>query len=266
MSRRFFPMWSSPPRPGAARAFTLIELLVVIAVIALLAALLFPVFAQAREKARQTSCMSNLRQIGIACGMYVQDNDEAFPPGPYLETRNGAPCTAFGTDQLARVYQKNTDIWRCPTNPTALNVQVWVSVQGFPPLCTDTFAANPYASYQYNRSLTRGGLDGQPVTRLAEIEEPALTPFVYDGSRAVQGGPCTNGDRLVDARHHLSVNVAWVDGHARTVKAKATGRTCAQLDGQTVQHYLVIDAGPYQGLSTLTGIPFRRADQTWGLR
>ena len=60
--------------------FTLIELLVVIAIIAILAAILFPVFAQAREKARQTSCLSNLKQIGTAMQLYVDDNHERFPP------------------------------------------------------------------------------------------------------------------------------------------------------------------------------------------
>src|ERR1051325_5953821 len=68
------------PTPNAQRqAFTLIELLVVIAIIAILAAILFPVFAQAREKARQTACLSNLKQIGLAFAMYVQDYDELLP-------------------------------------------------------------------------------------------------------------------------------------------------------------------------------------------
>jgi prepilin-type N-terminal cleavage/methylation domain-containing protein len=82
-----------PPSRGAARAFTLIELLVVTAVIAILAAILFPVFAAARDKARQAGCMSNLRQVGMAGAMYVQDNDESFPPGPYdgLSTLTGIP-------------------------------------------------------------------------------------------------------------------------------------------------------------------------------
>jgi prepilin-type N-terminal cleavage/methylation domain-containing protein/prepilin-type processing-associated H-X9-DG protein len=66
-----------------ARAFTLIELLVVIAIIAILAAILFPVFAQAREKARQTSCLSNVKQITLAMNMYAQDADETYPPARY---------------------------------------------------------------------------------------------------------------------------------------------------------------------------------------
>src|SRR5690349_3905542 len=65
------------------RGFTLIELLVVIAIIAILAAILFPVFAQAREKARQSSCLSNMKQIGSALLMYVQDYDEVWPPSYY---------------------------------------------------------------------------------------------------------------------------------------------------------------------------------------
>src|SRR5713101_8731815 len=100
------------------RGFTLIELLVVIAIIAISAAILFPVFAQAREKARQTHCLSNVRQVAAALSMYVQDNDETFPPVGYASFENGPPCFfsfAFGI----MPYQRNADIWGCPTNPKA---------------------------------------------------------------------------------------------------------------------------------------------------
>ena len=136
-------------------AFTLIELLVVIAIIAILAAILFPVFAQAREKARLISCLSNLKQIGLGVKMYAQDYDEKFPMGTYPGERNwevnmdvvgnqgwndcgnfwggfdmttvdgGAPLTgcAYGGD-FYRVlmsiqvypYIKNKQIWYCPSD------------------------------------------------------------------------------------------------------------------------------------------------------
>src|SRR5579885_946810 len=74
-----------------SHAFTLIELLVVIAIIAILAAILFPVFAQARAKARQASCTSNMKQIGLAILAYAQDYDETLPPGSYMDPTNTSP-------------------------------------------------------------------------------------------------------------------------------------------------------------------------------
>ncbi|MEI6501311.1 MAG: DUF1559 domain-containing protein [Armatimonadota bacterium] len=95
------------------RGFTLIELLVVIAIIAILASILFPVFARAREQARKVSCASNLKQIGLACHMYAQDYDEIFPADNHV-------CNSHLrlTGELMP-YVKNTQIFYCPSAATA---------------------------------------------------------------------------------------------------------------------------------------------------
>ncbi len=109
--------------------FTLIELLVVIAIIAILAAILFPVFAKAREKARQISCLSNMKQMGTATAMYVQDYDEQF----YPHRQTGVPNPFVGQFpqitgksagrmfwiSLLNPYIKNYDVFKCPSNPGA---------------------------------------------------------------------------------------------------------------------------------------------------
>jgi prepilin-type N-terminal cleavage/methylation domain-containing protein len=117
---------TQPHSSGFRHAFTLIELLVVIAVIAILAALLFPVFAQAREKARQAACMSNLKQIGLAVAMYTQDYDERLPdrrdlkatlPGGYRPWTSWPPSDprAGWAAVVFDPYIKNTAIWSCPS-------------------------------------------------------------------------------------------------------------------------------------------------------
>ncbi len=98
-------------------AFTLIELLVVIAIIAILASILFPVFARAREQARKSACLSNLKQVGIAVMMYVQDYDESYPVA-YLATPSSDPMSGVSASYWFNVlqpYAKNRNVWFCPT-------------------------------------------------------------------------------------------------------------------------------------------------------
>jgi prepilin-type N-terminal cleavage/methylation domain-containing protein len=104
-------------KPTPRSGFTLIELLVVIAIIAIIAALLFPVFAQARERARMTACVSNMRQIGMALMQYVQDYDETFP---YLRFHGvGAQKSSYTYvwKNAITPYLKNIDVLACPSNP-----------------------------------------------------------------------------------------------------------------------------------------------------
>jgi prepilin-type N-terminal cleavage/methylation domain-containing protein/prepilin-type processing-associated H-X9-DG protein len=130
-------------------AFTLIELLVVIAIIAILAAILFPVFAQAREKARQTSCLSNLKQLSLAVNMYVQDYDENYPKASFWNTSTSFPNFYFWTSQLCvQPYMKNVDVYRCPS---------------------DSFVAGHDSAY-YGLAASR---PPRPITYMAN----AITPF-----------------------------------------------------------------------------------------
>ena len=150
-SRFLYPRSYSSASIAPKKGFTLIELLVVIAIIAILAAILFPVFAQARERARMISCLSNMRQMGTALRMYAQDYDEVYPAlrlGSAIDSNpanqvddvfnDNAPYMLCFENELMP-YVKNKGVWTCPSNPSAhlkpggpgvtgnLNVQGWAA-------------------------------------------------------------------------------------------------------------------------------------------
>ena len=100
--------------PARVRAFTLIELLVVIAIIAILAAILFPVFAKARERAKQTTCVSNLKQLGLAIISYADDNDDILPQA--IGLRSSTPILPTALPNVMNGYVKSFEVFRCPSD------------------------------------------------------------------------------------------------------------------------------------------------------
>ncbi len=244
--------------------FTLIELLVVIAIIAILAAILFPVFAQAREKARQTSCLSNLKQIGTAALMYTQDYDELTPRnwcgslGFEATTAPGDIPNRYKWMDALQPYVKNTQIFTCSSAANLSYVPRTALVPGQ--------TTRKYGAYAYNRAYGQADLetDLTPAGKsLAKFEVPSETVWFAE---TVGGGPYdfdfrwpdvasnpivtkTTPRMLVDAgnpkmiqylieRHQGKSNVLWCDGHS---KAASLDTLAAKNSAGTMYRFTVTD-------------------------
>jgi prepilin-type N-terminal cleavage/methylation domain-containing protein/prepilin-type processing-associated H-X9-DG protein len=240
MKRAFLEPTPAARRRSAVRArkgFTLIELLVVIAIIAILAAILFPVFAQARDKARAAACLNNLKQIGIGLMMYAQDYDEVL-----AGNHTGAPHSGAGDAGAANLtpigfmdkdetrvrrnwardlqpYLKNTQVYSCPNSIPRSSISAGSTYAE----TTDPAGAN--ASY-----LLNGITSSKP---LAAITEPADIVFLHEykaRSRVAQVRPHPDGNingvpafrqfnhQFYDYMHNEGANLLYCDGHAKWKK------------------------------------------------
>jgi prepilin-type N-terminal cleavage/methylation domain-containing protein/prepilin-type processing-associated H-X9-DG protein len=198
------------------KGFTLIELLVVIAIIAILAAILFPVFARAREKARQTSCLSNMKQIGLAWHMYAQDYDERCCPA-WISTTGpdwGSWNDGANWPWLLQPYVKNYQVFNCPSAPAG--VSNWQGQQRYS-RGGCSYAQNPTLGYYHKNGPPPGGPHTDPL-KLARIEKPAETPV--HGDTAQTGNPFwwhSVSKYVPEERHNNQINVSFCDGHAKTL-------------------------------------------------
>lgn len=231
------------------RGFTLIELLIVIAIISILAALLMPVFATARENARRASCASNLKSIGLAVAQYTQDYDEMYPlaiagqpgPGTYTtQTDPALPGQKFLVSDGA--VSGHWVTWMDMLQPYIRNTQIFA--------CPDTHIKIT-ASYGYNSALSGwrrgsygGGASWQPMA-LSEVKRPAETVLALDYNsgysiyaNGFEYGLWSSSPQPVLWPHLDGGNICYADGHVKWVKRLEAATTSGGWSNRAWNAYL----------------------------
>ena len=237
-------------------AFTLIELLVVIAVIALLAAILFPAFARARENARRSSCQSNLKQIGLGLFQYVQDHDGTFPTA---FGGTGDSADPYGWADAIQPYLKSTQIYQCPSEATGAPVTSTspststdetenVSVNNS--ISSPTAIANGYSDYFANYNLmgrNQAQLNAESLTVLAGDGGAGTARYLCNGASCTNDGnsPATlptvatfgMGEPAVinaGAQRHLEGgNWLFADGHVKWLRGQNDATSFVVVNNMT---------------------------------
>jgi prepilin-type N-terminal cleavage/methylation domain-containing protein/prepilin-type processing-associated H-X9-DG protein len=199
-----------------ASAFTLIELLVVIAIISILAAILFPVFARARENARRASCQSNLKQVGLAIFQYTQDYDEKMPLG----WKSGSAPTLW--NERIDPYLKSTQIMVCPSDSKrspGYGCNLWGA-------CGADFGG---ATGTIIRSLPQFTRTSE-VWMLADSQD---TPPATGGTSRIWRFGTADSTTRISTRHFDGTNLCFLDGHVKWVKNDVILNNLNDIWGET---------------------------------
>lgn len=210
------------------KAFTLIELLVVIAIIAILAAILFPVFARARENARRASCQSNLKQIGLGIQQYTQDYDEQMPMCYWTPAAN----TQMSWKDAIQPYVKSFQLFVCPSN-TFTNISTYQSLNKIP-LSYNCNSTQAQAVFGSTSGTAYTG--GNAAYNIAAFQYPATTIAAFESTFtnsdfnianayfAVTNRTSANnpGTTYLFSGHLSTGNYLFVDGHVKAMKPLAT--------------------------------------------